>query len=73
MYTETCGLYAQMLTSEIWTELASIHMNVDNVCELTSKRLRTDFYTFANWPETFAKRPLAKRLVGETTDIHVHV
>ena len=44
-------------------------MNVDNVSELTSKRLRTDFYTFANWPETFVKRPLAKRLVGEMTDI----
>ena len=29
-------------------------MNVDNVSELTSKRLQTDFYTFA-------KRPLAKR------------
>ena len=26
---------------------------------LTSKRLRTDFYTFANWPETFAKRPVS--------------
>ena len=31
-----------MLTSEIRTELASTHMNVDNVCELTSTRLRTD-------------------------------
>ena len=56
------SLYAQMLTSEMRTELASTHMNVDNVSELTSKRLRTDFYTFANCPETFAKRPLAKRL-----------
>ena len=25
--------------------------------------MRTDFYTFANWPETFAKLPLAKRPV----------
>ena len=49
-----------MLKSEIWSELASTHINVYNVCELTSKHLRTDFYTFANWPETFAKRPLAK-------------
>ena len=52
-----------MLPSEIWTELASTDMNVYNVCELTSKRLPTD------WPETFVKRPLAKRLVGEMTDI----
>ena len=36
------SLYGQMLTSEIRTELASTHMNVDNVCELTSTRLRTD-------------------------------
>ena len=36
------SLYGQMLTSEIRTELASTHMNVDNVCELTSQRLRTD-------------------------------
>ena len=36
------SLYRQMLTSEIRTELASTHMNVDNVCELTSTRLRTD-------------------------------
>ena len=57
------SLYAQTLTSESWTELASTHIDVYNVCKLTSKRLRTDFYTFANWPETFAKR-----LVGETTD-----
>ena len=35
-------MYGQMLTSEIRTELASTHMNVDNVCELTSTRLRTD-------------------------------
>ena len=36
------SLYAQMLTSEMRTELASTHMNVDTVYELTSKRLRTD-------------------------------
>ena len=36
------SLYGQMLTSEIRTELASTHMNVDNVCELTSTRLPTD-------------------------------
>ena len=36
------SLYGQMLTSQIRTELASTHMNVDNVCELTSTRLRTD-------------------------------
>ena len=48
---DTCGL----------KPYAETHVNVDNVCELTSKRLRTDFYTFANSPETFAKRPLAKR------------
>ena len=48
---DTCGLKPYPET----------HVNVDNVCELTSKRLRTDFYTFANSPETFAKRPLAKR------------
>ena len=65
---------SQMLTSKIWTELASTHINVYNV------RLRIDFYTFvnwpemfANWPETFAKQPLAKRLVGETTDIETFI
>ena len=71
---------SQMLTSEIWTELASTHINIYKFCELTSKRLRTDFYTivnwpemFANWPETFAKQPFAKRLVGETTDIETFI
>ena len=34
---------------------------------MSSQRLQTDFYTFANWLETFAKLPLAKQLVGETT------
>ena len=34
---------------------------------MTSQRLQTDFYTFANWLETFAKLLLAKQLVGETT------
>ena len=53
--------------SELYSYNAGWHINVYNVCELASKRLRTDFYTFANWPETFVKRPLAKRPVGETT------
>ena len=35
---DTCGLKPYPET----------HVNVDNVCELTSKRLRTDFYMFAN-------------------------
>ena len=43
------------------------HANVYNICKLTSKHLRPDFYTFANWPETFAKLPLVKWLVGKTT------
>ena len=31
---------------------------------MTAGRLWTDFYTFENWPETFAKWPLAKRPVS---------
>ena len=34
---------------------------------MSSQRLQIDFYTFANWLETFAKLPLAKQLVDETT------
>ena len=56
-------MYAQTSTSQIYKvcELTSTHINVYNVCKLTSKRLRTDFYMFA-------KQPLAKQLVCETTD-----
>ena len=40
-----------------------------NICKLTSKCLQTDFYTFANWLETFVKQLLAEWVVGETMDI----
>ena len=36
---------------------------ITDVCQLTNRRLRTDYRTFANLPETFANRPLAKRPV----------
>ena len=44
-------------------------MNVYNVCELTSKRLQTDFYTFANWLLHVCEltRDVCETTVGETT------
>ena len=54
-----------MLTSQIYKvcELTSTHINASNICKLTSKHLWTDFYTFANWLETFVKQSLAKWLI----------
>ena len=68
------SLYAQMLTSELnwllhlWMFITFANWLL-NVCELTSTRLRTDFYTFPNWLLHVSEltRDVCETTVGETS------